>query len=541
MLGSKLRDRYYIFDELGMGGFGQTFLAQDCDFPGQPWCVVKQFKPQLQQEDILETARRLFDEEASVLAEIGNHSQIPQLKAHFEENGQFYLVQDFIEGTLLSTEFETSPVWSQQDAITFLKDILSILQFIHQHHVIHRDLKPENLIRRQSDNKLVLIDFGSVKKITTLKNDNAEASKLTVAIGTPAYMPLEQQGGKPFYNSDIYALGKIVIQGLTGLEPQQLESDENSGELLWQHLVDIDNDLVEVINGMVKWHPRDRYQTIQEVMTDLSPYFSEMPSPPPSIVSQPQESPSYTIETVVHQLKEHPEIYRIKKMLFCACYGSWENDTNVLLKYRTKSLLKQLYQRENDLNSFANTLNQIVKTLNKQQEYQAVANFLIEQIKPLYESHHTSVPINKDNATSKLTAIPSKPEQEQPLSKKDTKIQSSDQDLSEESAKPINLFDLRYEATRYTTPLRIKILLFSTLYYRIGFHEQDWSLMMTHQLDSLLQQVIDMFPTLTELENRLYATANTFDEEKGLTQTVGAMVQALAPFYQNGKPQVIQQ
>ncbi|MFP4134678.1 MAG: hypothetical protein ACLFTJ_11050, partial [Halothece sp.] len=101
-----------------------------------------------------------------------------------------------------------------------------------------------------------------------------------------------------------------------------------------------------------------------------------------------------------------------------------------------------------------------------------------------------------------------------------------------------NIFDLRYEVTRYTTPLRIKILLFSTLYYKIGFNEQDWSLMISHQLDSLLKQAIKMFPTLTELETRLYATAKNFEEKEGLTQAVGAIIQSIRPFYENGKPQL---
>ena len=126
MLGRKLRDRYYIFKELGMGGFGQTFLAKDYDFPGQPWCVVKQLKPQVKEPWMLQTARRLFDLEASVLAHIGNHPQIPQLKAHFEEEEQFYLVQEFIEGDLLSKELNTGQVWSLEKAIIFLQDILEI-------------------------------------------------------------------------------------------------------------------------------------------------------------------------------------------------------------------------------------------------------------------------------------------------------------------------------------------------------------------------------------------------------------------------------
>jgi serine/threonine-protein kinase len=386
MLGTKLRNRYLILKELGIGGFGHTFLAQDCDFPGQPWCVVKQLKPQSEETWVLQTARRLFDQEASVLARIGNHPQIPHLKAYFEEEEQFYLVQQYIEGSLLSEEFNGEKPWRQEDAIAFLEDILGILGFIHENQVIHRDLKPDNIIRRQSDQKLVLIDFGSVKKITVLNPETGEDSELTVAVGTPTYMPLEQQGGKPSYSSDIYALGKIVIQGLTGISPKKLSEDSETGELLWQHLVKIDHDFVDILSRMVKLCKRDRYQTATEVLEDLRPYLWNSPSAFQEIVPHKLRQTSNTIDQIVRHFKQHPEISRIKKLLFCACKHRWENSSQVLMKHRTKSLLQELYQREPNLNSFQTSINGVVSTLNKKDKYQLVADLIINQVKYLYES-----------------------------------------------------------------------------------------------------------------------------------------------------------
>ena len=91
--------------------------------------------------------------------------------------------------------------------------MLEILDFVHSHNVIHRDIKPQNIIRRQQDNKLVLIDFGAVKEVT------GQASPLTIGIGTGGYMPMEQFNGKPAYASDIYAVGAIAIQAITGINP----------------------------------------------------------------------------------------------------------------------------------------------------------------------------------------------------------------------------------------------------------------------------------------------------------------------------------
>ncbi|MFP4133196.1 MAG: protein kinase domain-containing protein, partial [Halothece sp.] len=394
MLGTKLRDRYYIFKELGVGGFGQTFLAKDYDFPGKPWCVVKQLKPQVNELWMLQTARRLFDQEASVLARIGSHPQIPQLMAHFEENNQFYLVQEFIDGNLLSKELKEGKTWTQQDAIAFLQDILGVLKFIHDNHVIHRDLKPENIIRRHSDQKLVLIDFGSVKKVTTLQEEESEENTgFTVAIGTPSYMPLEQQGGKPSYNSDIYALGKIILKGLSGVSPKHLSDDPITGELSWRHLVDIDDDFAQVLSRMVRISPRDRYQTITEILNDLNLGIADTSPASPLITAKADNN--NTLNCIVHNLKQHPEITRIKKMLFCACKHRWENSSKVLIKYRTKSLLQELYQREADFSSLKQTINDVVSTLNKKDKYQNIANIILAEIKPLYETYN---PIVLDNS-----------------------------------------------------------------------------------------------------------------------------------------------
>lgn len=566
MLGTKLRNRYYIVRELGVGGFGQTFLAQDYDFPGQPWCVVKQLKPQVKEPWMLQTARRLFDLEASVLARIGNHPQIPQLKAHFEEDEQFYLVQEFIEGELLSKELKEGSIWSQEQALVFLQDTLDTLHFIHDNQVIHRDLKPENIIRRDSDQKLVLIDFGSVKKITTLHDQEVEDSEITVAIGTPAYMPVEQQGGKPTYNSDIYALGKIVIQGLTGISPKRLNEDAQTGEILWEHLVNLDDFFADVISQMVRWNARDRYQTVAEIINDLSPYLGTLPPPSSTPRSTPKRNPSQ-IDKIVRNFKHNPEITRIKKLLFCAYKQRWENSPRILSKYRTKFLLQELRKREPSIEDFSQCLNNVVQTLNKKDKYQRVANSIINEVRLLYEISHpleedsevmsssqvTDIRGGESNQTgssSGYTNIKASDKAESQISSKKFQeadseneqsaiAKSSDKLNQEEEGKSCNLFDLRYEVTRYTTPLRIKILLFSMLYYKIDFNEQDWSLIMNYQLDTLLKQIVQTFSNLTELENRLYATARNFNSEEGLTQVVGAVVQALRPFYEKGQPKIV--
>jgi tetratricopeptide (TPR) repeat protein/tRNA A-37 threonylcarbamoyl transferase component Bud32 len=263
--GQKLSGRYQIICQLGQGGFGRTFLAEDLFLPGQPKCVVKQFKPLATDPIALQVARRLFDTEAQILHQLGTHPQIPQLFAYFEENQEFYLVQEYIEGENLAEELASHQTRNEEDIICFLQEILEILAFVHQQKVIHRDVNPYNIIRRKEDGKLVLIDFGAVKQITTQMVRSARTN-YTVAIGTPGYFPSEQAIGSPRFSSDIYAVGILGIQALTGRLPQQISSNSQTGELNWHSLVRVSPGLNHVLDTMVRYDFRQRYSCATEAL-----------------------------------------------------------------------------------------------------------------------------------------------------------------------------------------------------------------------------------------------------------------------------------
>lgn len=279
MIGKLLDGRYQVVKVLGAGGFGKTYVAQDTRRPGNPICVVKQLEPATRDANFLLAARRLFNSEAESLEKVGNHPQIPRLLAYFEENQEFYLVQDFIDGHNLSAELIPGKPWSEIKVKALLQDVLPILDFVHKQGVIHRDVKPDNLLRRKEDNHLVLVDFGAVKQVSnqTLLIDKSVTK--TVAVGTPGYMPSEQARGQPRPNSDIYALGVIALQALTGLQPIAFQYDQQTGEILWQHLAQVSPGLATILNGMVMYHFRDRYQSAAEVLQRLEQLNSGITSP----------------------------------------------------------------------------------------------------------------------------------------------------------------------------------------------------------------------------------------------------------------------
>ncbi|MGH1393580.1 MAG: SUMF1/EgtB/PvdO family nonheme iron enzyme [Trichormus sp.] len=289
--GTILRSRYKIVKILGSGGFGDTYLAQDIDLPNHPKCVVKHLKPNPDPK-VLEIVRRLFDSEAQVLYRLGNDSdQIPRLFAHFEEQGEFYLVQEFIDGQDLSYEIIPSEKLTEIAVIKLLQEILEVLAIVHKQNIIHRDIKPQNLMRRRQDGKIVLIDFGAVKEVEAMTVNTQGQTSLSVAIGSLGYMPSEQAAGRPKLSSDVYAVGMLAIQALTGKQPQELPRDSTTDEVIWRNLANVTEKLADVLNKMVSYYFRDRYLSAVEALeavNSLQPQ-QQRQVPPTVPIPQPQQ------------------------------------------------------------------------------------------------------------------------------------------------------------------------------------------------------------------------------------------------------------
>jgi serine/threonine protein kinase, bacterial len=266
-----LRDRYRSSRILGRGGFATTFLAVDEGLPGQPTCVIKQLRPVLNAAHILEMSRELFQREAATLGKIGNHPQLPRLLDYFELEQDFYLIQEYVSGATLQQEVRRSGQFDEPMVVEVLKEVLPILNYLHEQQVIHRDIKPANIIRRTIDRKLVLIDFGAVKdQVNQAAANNPENTTLTsFAVGTPGFAPPEQMAMRPVYASDVYSLGITCIYLLTGKSPKDLNYSQATGELNWREHVRLSPRLQRIIEKMLEVSLRDRYQSAREVAQAL--------------------------------------------------------------------------------------------------------------------------------------------------------------------------------------------------------------------------------------------------------------------------------
>ena len=267
IFGKLIGGRYYILQILGFGLLGRTYLAQDIRQKGTPKCVIKHLNL-VNDNNNSPTVKRLFCSEAEILKHLGHHEQIPQVLATFENENGFYLVQEFIPGqslaNLLPSSIRCGQRWTEPQVLELLQDVLVILDFIHYHNIIHCNINPSNIIKHAESGKLFIIDLSAVQPIQTTPDEQDQL--VALHLSPAGYISPEQLAFQPRPSSDIYALGNIAIQALTGLRPAQLQIDEYR---TWQQEVSVSDELVNMLNRMVQPDYKNRYQTATEVMRSL--------------------------------------------------------------------------------------------------------------------------------------------------------------------------------------------------------------------------------------------------------------------------------
>lgn len=269
----RLRERYQLIRPLIGGGFSRTFLAEDTANSNTP-SVVKQLVPQLQDADEFQRANQLFQAEVQRLQQL-EYPQIPTLYDYFEQDNYFYLVQQWIAGHSLREEIEQQGAFSEQKVWDLLSDLLPALSYIHKQQVIHRDVKPENILRRQSDRKLVLIDFGVAKYLSA-----QGIPMLGTTLGSFGYAPPEQlDSGETSPKSDFYSLGVTCLHLLTQIPPAQMSLEYGYDWVNnWRQYLKtrpVSQELSQVINKLLQIDNQQQ----SPIVTDSSGITP--PTPPP--------------------------------------------------------------------------------------------------------------------------------------------------------------------------------------------------------------------------------------------------------------------
>lgn len=274
---SPLGDRYNVVQELGRGGFGQTYLAEDLH-RYKELCVVKEFVPQVEDKAMLDKAKELFEREARTLYLL-SHPQIPEfrqlLQVDTESGGRLFLVQSYIEGPtyqqLLKTRQQYGGNFTETEITQLLYQILPVLSYIHGLGIVHRDISPDNLILDQAKGLPVLIDFGSVKEIAASIRAQLEIEGVgptVTRIGKVGYVPQEQLAtGSTNATSDLYGLAATLLVLATGQDPQVLHDTYHG---TWTGFETLSPQLGEILAKMLAASPEARFQTADSVLAALN-------------------------------------------------------------------------------------------------------------------------------------------------------------------------------------------------------------------------------------------------------------------------------
>lgn len=281
-LGYLLNGRYQIVQVKSALSWSQTYIAADTHQSRHPQCIVKHFQPKGIDPQYWRFGKRLFEREVDILKKVGKHNQIPQLLDSFADDRGFYIVQESIVGNRLSHELPMSRYcnkrWSEYQCIAFLKDVFGILEFVHRQGVIHGNINPDNLIRRKSDGKLVLIDFGEAYQINgTARAKAVEGRRFSDSLTSNIshltcdrkYAPIDQLMGCPHPHHDLYAVGAIAIQGIARLHPREFPLNPDTGEISWEQYASVSDSMAFVLNHTVRPDPGQRFQSATDALIVL--------------------------------------------------------------------------------------------------------------------------------------------------------------------------------------------------------------------------------------------------------------------------------
>ena len=279
--GTFLQSRYRILRQIGGGGMGAVYLAQDTRLAGLQ-CAVKEMSPNQQAPADRGWAIAAFQQEARLLANL-SHPGLVHVTDYFSEYGNWYLVMDFVTGWTLETWLAQLPNGLLIPiALNYINQLCAVLEYLHGQTppVIFRDLKPANVM--VADNgEIKLIDFGIARFFKPGQTHN------TVDLGTPGYAsPEHGSRGQTDPRSDIYSLGVLFHQLVTGYDPVsaavpfQLPAVRSLNP-------QAPNLVTAVVQRATQLRPEQRYQSVVEFRQAL---FTPLPAvPAPS--SQPPQPP----------------------------------------------------------------------------------------------------------------------------------------------------------------------------------------------------------------------------------------------------------
>lgn len=276
--------KYRIIEKLGQGGFGITYLAENTLLLGKVAIKEFFFKEYCDRDDstsrvtiptsgnreIVERFKQKFIKEARTIFSL-NHPNIVRILDVFEENGTAYYVMDYIEGESLGDMVKRRGAIPEAEALGYVKDAASALEYIHSKNINHLDIKPSNLVLRHDDGKVLVIDFGVAKQYDAVTSEGTTTTPVGISHG---YSPAEQyrkNGVQAFSpQSDVYALAATLFKLLTGnTPPEAMEIQEEGLPVAELQEKQISRPVISAIAMAMKGR-HERTQSVAEFISNLS-------------------------------------------------------------------------------------------------------------------------------------------------------------------------------------------------------------------------------------------------------------------------------
>lgn len=258
-----LKGRYRILRELGEGGMGAVYLAQDSQL-GDRQVAIKEMSQRNMSAQEVQLAVETFKREAYMLAGL-QHPNLPGIHDYFEESGHWYLVMSYIQGESLELYLAQAPGGRLPlaEVLRIAREVCDVLDYLHSHQppIIFRDLKPSNIMRAPNGH-IYLIDFGIARLF------KPGQAKDTTSYGSMGYSPPEQYGrSQTTERSDIYSLGVTLYQLLSGYDPS---SSPFRLPPLSTLVPNLPERLARLITRMVELDESKRPASIKEVEQELA-------------------------------------------------------------------------------------------------------------------------------------------------------------------------------------------------------------------------------------------------------------------------------
>jgi beta-lactam-binding protein with PASTA domain/tRNA A-37 threonylcarbamoyl transferase component Bud32 len=267
-IGKIFADRYRIIKEIGRGGMANVYQGEDT-FLGNRQVAIKVLRSNFENDDI---AIARFQREAFAMAEL-SHPNIVGISDVGEFENQQYIVMEYVDGMTLKQYIIQKAPLSNDEAIEITTEILSAMDMAHSHGIIHRDLKPQNVLVAQSGTVKVT-DFGIAKALS-----ETSLTQTNTMFGSVHYLSPEQaRGSNATVQSDIYAIGIILFELLTGQIPFDGDSavaialkhfQENIPSIINLN-PDVPQSLENVVIRATAKDIKNRYADVEEMMTDLA-------------------------------------------------------------------------------------------------------------------------------------------------------------------------------------------------------------------------------------------------------------------------------